>query len=163
MAGQEDPRLDPLFTRLVTTDDPFERSRTEDRIWQLWLSSGNEETDRLMRQGVRAMNAHDYDQAMDAFDTIVRTRPEFAEGWNKRATLHYLMGDFEESIADIERTLALEPRHFGALSGMAMIREAQGRPFEALEALEQVLRIHPGLPHLQLRIDRLTAELGEPI
>ena len=163
MAGQEDPRLEPLFARLVTTDDPFERTRTEERIWQLWLTSGNEETDRHMRRGIRAMNAQDYDEAMEAFDTIVRTRPGFAEGWNKRATLYFLMGDFQSSSEDIERTLALEPRHFGALSGLAMIREAQGRPFEALEALEQVMRIHPGLPHLQMRIDRLTAELGEPI
>ncbi len=163
MSGQEDPRLDPLFTRLVTASDPFERNRIEDQIWQLWLASGDGEVDSWMRRGMRAMAAQDYDDALTAFDTIVRIRPDFAEGWNKRATLLFLMGRYEASIADIERTLALEPRHFGALSGLAMIREAQGRPFEALEALERVMRIHPGLPHLQMRIDRLTAELGEPI
>ena len=73
------------------------------------------------------------------------------------------MGNFEASLRDIDRTLALEPRHFGALSGLALIREAQGRPFEALEALEQLIRLHPQLPNLLERVDRLTRQLGEPI
>ena len=89
--------------------------------------------------------------------------PAFAEGWNKRATLYWLLGEYEASVADIARTLALEPRHFGALSGLSMIREAQSRPVEALEALEKVLELHPHLAHLQERIDHLTRQLGEAI
>lgn len=163
LAHQTDPGLDSLFVELLSCEDALGAQRLEKRIWEIWLLSGDDAVDRRMRDGVRAMNARHVDAALAAFDAIVRERPDFAEGWNKRATLFYLAGDYEASLEDIERTLALEPRHFGALSGLALIREAQGRPFEALEALEQVTRIHPCLPHLKLRIDHLTEQLGEPI
>ena len=109
------------------------------------------------------MDQGDAQAAMGAFNAVIAAAPDFAEGWNKRATLFWLMGNHADSIADIDRTLALEARHFGALSGLSMIRESQHRPFEALEALEKVLAIHPRLPQLQLRIDHLTRQLGEPI
>ncbi len=73
------------------------------------------------------------------------------------------MGALDASLRDIDHTLALEPRHFGALSGLAMIRETQRRPFEALEALERVTQLHPRLPQLQERVDRLSRQLGDPI
>ena len=110
-----------------------------------------------------AMRKGDGAAALSAFDAVVAAAPEFAEGWNKRATLHWLMGNPAASVQDIERTLALEPRHFGALSGLSMIREAQGRPFEALEALEKVAQVYPKLPELERRIEHLTVQLGEPI
>lgn len=163
MSDQRDPRLDALFEELASPPSAAAAATTEQRIWSIWLEAGDPKLDREMEAGSRAMDRGDASAALRAFDAVVAARPDFAEGWNRRATLYYLMRRFPESVADIERTLALEPRHFGALSGLALIREAQNEPFAALEALEQVVRIHPRMPHLDDRIDRLTAMLGEAI
>ncbi len=163
MADQRDPRLAPLFDRLRTTDDVREAERVEQLIWQVWTGAGDEELDALMARGVRAMNAGDPRAALAAFDALVDAAPDFAEGWNKRATVYWLVGDHAASVKDIAATLALEPRHFGALSGLAMIHEAHGRAFEAMEALEQVRGIHPHLPHLAERIQRLIDRFGRAV
>ena len=163
MADQNDGRLDELFGFLRAVDRAADVARVENEIWKIWLQTGDPAVDAQMVEGMRALDAGDGARALAAFSAVVAAAPDFAEGWNKRATLYYLMGEFDESAADIERTLALEPRHFGALSGLALIREAQQRPFDALEALEKVQYIHPHLPHLRERIDRLTRALGEPV
>ncbi len=163
MSDQNDPRLDELFLGLAAAKGVREAAAVEHEIWTIWLEGGDDEIDASMARGVEAMNTGDFAAALRSFDAIAQAAPDFAEGFNKRATVHYLMANFEASVRDIDRTLALEPRHFGALSGLAMIREAQGRPFEALEALETVTRLHPRSPNLQEHVDRLTRQLGEPI
>jgi tetratricopeptide (TPR) repeat protein len=163
LSDQNDPRLDDLFERLAAAQSTGEAAAVEEHIWALWLDTDERGVDESMGRGIVAMNSGNYAAALLAFDSIIATSPDFAEGWNKRATLHFLMGNFEGSIRDIDRTLALEPRHFGALSGLAMIREAKGQAFEALEALERLQHIHPQLPHLMERVARLTAQLGDPI
>ncbi len=163
MADQKDPRLTELFEGLAAATSGLEAAPIEQRIWQLWVDAQDEAVDRVMAVGMHAMASGDVAVALEAFNTAVAQKPDFAEAWNKRATLNYLLRRFAESIADIERTLELEPRHFGALSGLALIRESQNRPFEALEALERASQIHPQLPNLPEWIDRLTAQLGEPI
>jgi tetratricopeptide (TPR) repeat protein len=163
VADQNDPRLDELFRALAVASSANQAAHLEDEIWQLWFETDERDVAEPFERGVAAMQRGDHGAALRAFDAVVAAAPEFAEGWNRRATLHFLMGDFEASVRDIETTLALEPRHFGALSGLAMIREAQGQPFEALEALERVMRIHPRLPHLQDRIDRISELFGESV
>jgi len=163
LADQSDPRLNDLFARLLATQDPSESRSIEQSIWEIWLTTDDEVLDGHMQRGVRAMNEGNAKNALRELDALVAAAPQFAEGWNKRATLYWMIGDFEASVRDIDQTLALEPRHFGALSGLALIREAQGRAFEALEALSRVLEVHPHLPHLQQRIDRLSDGLGEAI
>jgi len=163
MADQNDARLEALFQELAAAPGPAEAQGIEARIWSVWLEAGAPELDRLMTRGITAMERGDGRAAEQAFDELIEARPDFAEAWNKRATLFYLMQRLPESIADIDRTLDLEPRHFGALSGLALIREQQGKPFEALEALEKVQRIHPRMPGLADRIERLTGMLGEAI
>ncbi|TMA34248.1 MAG: tetratricopeptide repeat protein [Deltaproteobacteria bacterium] len=163
MADERDARLRELFARLAAAASEREAGAVEREIWSAWLATDDENVAPWIARGLAAMEARDLAAALQAFDRVVELAPDYAEGWNKRATLHWLRGSFEESVADIDRTLALEPRHFGALSGLAMIREAQGRPFEALEALEQLLHIHPRLPQLRERIEQLTAQLGEAI
>ena len=153
VASQDDPRLDALFHRLLAAASPAAAAPIEQEIWQIWIEWDDADVSRWMRRGVEALNGGDFRVALDVFDRIVEAAPEFSEGWNKRATLYYLAGHLEASVADVKRTLALEPRHFGALSGLALIRELQGRPFDALEALERVTKIHPQLPHLKQRID----------
>lgn len=163
MADQNDPVLVRLFDALAASQSVDEAANYEREIWGRWLQSGNDAVDHDLARGMTALDQGDSRVAMAAFNAVIAAAPGFAEGWNKRATLHWLLGNHAESVADIDRTLALEARHFGALSGLSMIRESQLRPFEALEALEKVVVIHPQLPQLQLRIDRLTRQLGEPI
>ena len=163
LASQTDPRLDALFAELLAAQDPGGAAGIEAKIWAIWLESEDPFVEGQLSLGVDAMNQQDFRKALTAFDALVAKRENFAEGWNRRATLFYLMGDFAASVADIRRTLELEPRHFGALSGLALIREAQRRPFEALEALEKVMSIHPQMPQLGERVDQLTAQLGEAI
>ena len=163
MADQRDPRLASLFDRLPTTDDAQEAVLVEQSIWQAWTAAGDEKLDALMARGLRAMNAGDQRAALAAFDALVQAAPDFAEAWNKRATVHWLLGNHDESVADIAKTLSLEPRHFGALSGLAMIHEAHGRAFEAMEALERVRGIHPHLPYIAERIQRLLEKFGRAV
>jgi tetratricopeptide (TPR) repeat protein len=154
-AAQDDPRLDALFGTLQSTTDVAEAQTVEQMIWRVWLLSGDDKIDALMAHGVRAMTFDDHEEALRAFDEIVRRAPGFAEGWNKRATIHYLLSNYEASVADIESTLALEPRHFGALSGLGLVRLAQGDEAKALEAFEAALEVHPHLPGADSRIKQL--------
>ena len=162
-ANQNDTRLDSLFSQLQITDSGQKARTIEKFIWRIWRESGDESVDQLMVDGVKAMGGGNYEGALIAFSSIVKGAPNFAEGWNKRATLYWLMGDFEKSVEDINRTLALEPRHFGALSGLAMIRESQERPLDALQAFERALEIYPAMPNAAERIRKLNRQLGESI
>lgn len=142
-ADQNDPRLDSLFGLLKTASNPIEGRLVEVQVWEIWLASDDAEVNRLMESGVAAMNGADYGEALKAFDRMVELAPAFAEGWNKRATLFYLMGDLEASMADIDRTLALEPRHFGALAGLGLVEMRREHEEEALAAFERALAVHP--------------------
>ena len=153
--------LDGLFAALRDAQSPGEASRVEHAIWLRWMEWDDPQVNSWMLDGVRAMNEGRHPQALRAFDAIVAAAPDFAEGWNKRATVHWLVGDHEKSLRDIDRTLSLEPRHFGALSGLALIHEANGRVFEALDALERAGEIHPHLPHHADRVAQLTQQLGQ--
>lgn len=149
-ADQEDPRLEALFAELAVTGSADRAAALESRIWTIWLEPppGREVAVALQR-GLRMMALGQGHDAMRAFDAVVALAPDFAEGWNKRATVRYVLGDLAGSVEDIRRTLALEPRHFGALSGLGLIRLAQDKPREALSAFEAALKIHPNLSGLQ--------------
>jgi tetratricopeptide (TPR) repeat protein len=155
------PALDALFQALRDARGATEAQRVEHAIWQRWMESGDARIDAQLLRGVQAMARREHRAALAIFDAIVSTAPGFAEGWNKRATLHWLLGDHPASLRDIDRTLELEPRHFGALSGLAMIHQAHGRIFEALDALEKIARIHPHLPGLAERIRALERGLAQ--
>ena len=157
--GQHDARLDTLFSRLKAVTDPSEALRIEETIWHIWTLSGDERVDGEMGRGIRAMRSGDYAAALQDFDRVVKMAPDFAEGWNKRATVYYLLGDFESSVKDIKRTLALEPRHFGALWGWGLIHRAKGELRAALSVFERAAAIHPLMPGAEAEIRRLRTEL----
>src|SRR5579859_6450483 len=117
-ADQNDVRLDPLFDRLKATESDEEATQIVRRIWGLWGQAPDRMTSRLFDAGEAAMQHGDYDSALNAFNLVIERAPAFAEGFNQRATLYFEIGRYDESVADIERTLALEPRDFGALSGL---------------------------------------------
>ena len=153
-ADQTDPRLDGLFMQLRDAANSSDAGAVEAEIWRIWGEATDRDAQALFTRGVAAMSAGDARTAGAAFDLLVQLQPRFAEAWNKRATLRYLVGDDEGSIADIRQTLALEPRHFGALSGLALIMERQDRPGDAARSLKAALAIDP---FLQGGRDRLQA------
>ena len=129
------------------------------RIWLLWLHSNDKAVNRLMAQGMIAMQRGALEQALERFDAIVDHRPDFAEGWNKRATVLYMMGRHRESVADVQHVLNLEPRHYGALSGLGVVLVALGREEEALTWLRRALELNPYLDGVRLLADRIGARL----
>lgn len=163
LADQDDPRLDGLFERLQTTSNPAEAHAVEQRIWRVWLEADDAGVNRLMQQGLLAMRGQRYGTALQAFDRMVEQAPEFAEGWNKRATVHFLMGNWQASVRDIQQTLALEPRHFGALFGLGLIYDALEQPEAALRSFEATLALNPHSESTRQKIDELRQQLrGSP-
>lgn len=158
-ADQLDGRLDQLFQRLQTTGNSGDATAIQQQIWQIWIEFDDLSISQLMRRGITAMARGDHGGALDAFDDMIDQAPEFAEAWNKRATVLYLMGRLDESVLDIQQTLALEPRHFGALSGLALIYDALEEPAAALRSLEAALAINPHLSGSRERIDELREKL----
>jgi len=135
--------LDALFARLAATKDADEAAGIVAAIDRLHLQSGSDTADLLMARAMATMEGGNYPVSLALLDAIVGLQPEWAEGWNKRATARYLAGDAKGSMADIAQTLAREPRHLGALAGMGMILEDAGRREEALRAYERALSIAP--------------------
>jgi len=154
-ADQNDVRLDPLFNRLKATDSDEEASQIVRRIWGLWGQAPDRTTSRLFDAGETALQHGDLNSALNAFNLVVERAPAFAEGFNQRATLYFQMGRYDDSVADIQRTLALEPRHFGALSGLAQIYESIGNKDAAVRVLRKALEINPHSRRLQRKIREL--------
>ncbi|MEC7514931.1 MAG: tetratricopeptide repeat protein [Pseudomonadota bacterium] len=157
---QNDPRLDPLFSALRQAEDVTKARRVEAGIWRIWSQYGDDPIiDRMMRHGARLMAAEQMKRAAEVFDQVVTRAPAFAEGWNRRATLRFLTGDFDGSVADIRQVLNLEPRHFGALSGLGLIYMALERPQGALKAFERALQINPHMTSARRHAANLRAQL----
>ena len=164
VARQDDARLDGLFTRLQATANAGEADLIQRAIWRLWTLSGSETVDLLMNRGAGAMARGDYEAALDVLDRVVDLDADFAEGWNRRATLFYLMGEYKASVADVERTLRLEPRHFGALSGLGLIYSALEDDERALKAYRKALEVNPHLRGARAAVILLKRKLeGEGI
>ncbi len=144
-ADQSDRRLPALFDRLRATADEGEAALITHEIWAIWRQADNEAATLLMEEALGAMRVERYEQALAALNQVVALVPEYAEGWNARATLYYLMGEHEASAIDVRRTLALEPRHFGAWSGLGLIHMSLGNDQAALAAFERALEINPHL------------------
>jgi tetratricopeptide (TPR) repeat protein len=155
-----DPKLDSLFERLLRAGNPAEATTIEQRIWQGWIEGGDSAAVSLMMLGINAMQQNNLPAALTIFDAIVTQHPDYAEGWNKRATVLFMMGALERSASDVAKVLALEPRHFGALSGLGLIRTQQERWGEALEAFEKALKVHPHLENVKKNIEFLKTKPG---
>lgn len=153
LPDQTDPRLINLFARLKAASGPIEAAPAEQQIWAIWLQSPDKTVTTLMEEGIDGMNGGDYKAALQAFDKIVEIAPKFAEGWNKRATVHYLMENFRESLADIVKTLELEPRHFGALSGRGLVYAKLDKLERAFSAFEAAVAVHPHMTGARINLE----------
>jgi len=137
--------VDKLIERLRDDDDNV-RELAAAAMWNIWSRSGDDDIDALYKQGTRQMQAGNLPDALTTFNEVVRRKPGFAEGWNKRATVLYMMGEHRKSLHDCDEALKRNPKHFGALSGMAQIHVLLGQPEKALEAYEKAIEINPNLP-----------------
>lgn len=164
MADQTDARLPTLLDTLAA-DGTSARARKnlEAEIWKIWQQHESPTISVLMSDALSAMRAGKMEQALKQLDAVVDLAPDFAEGWNQRATLLYLMQDYEASAADIAKTLELEPRHFGALSGLGLIYDRLQKPKAALRAYRKALEIHPGLEQAGKRVEKLLSEVEQDI
>jgi tetratricopeptide (TPR) repeat protein len=157
-------RLDTLFGELKRERNEKAAERIASRIGEEWNHSGSASIDLMMTWSQTAMDSKKFDVALDFLDQVVTMEPAYAEGWNRRATVHFMMQNYAKSMADINHTLQLEPRHFGALSGMGQIMKNTGRNELALQAWQRVLDIYPMMRSAQNEVATLSEELaGEGI
>jgi len=146
--------LDEMFEKLQTAD-PLEAGRLERQIWREWSKSGSAAMDLLLQRGRDAMEAGEIDAAIEHFTALIDHAPDFAEGWNARATAYFQAGLFGPSVSDIQHVLILNPRHFGALTGFARILEDTDQPERALQLYRAALAIHPNLAGVSEAVERL--------
>ena len=164
VAPTKQGRLDQLFTELKRERNEKAAERIAGRIWNEWNQSGSASIDLMMLWSQKAMDNQKFDVALDLLDQVVTLQPTYAEGWNRRATVHFMMKNYGKSMSDIDHTLQLEPRHFGALSGLAQIMALTGHKQSALEAWQKVLAIYPMMRSAQDQVATLSEELaGEGI
>ena len=149
----------PALARALRDADSLVRALAESALWQVWSRSGDAEVDRLLALGVEQMQTRDGETAVETFTQVIARRPEFAEGWNKRATVYYLLGEYAKSLADCDEVLKRNPYHFGALSGAGMIYLQLDQPTRALEYFERALAVNPNLSAVQEAADQLKALL----
>ncbi len=151
----------PLLYSALYDADALVRKLAEDAIWQVWSRSGNALHDRILQRGIEQMQTGHYASAVRSFSALIRLAPDFAEAWNKRATVYFIVGEDERSIADVEQVLEREPYHFGALSGYGqlMLRKREYR--RALGYFERALTINPNMRDVSKSIDSIRRALGE--
>lgn len=152
-------QLDRLFSQLAQSKTPEDAKVIEELIWDVWNRSGSISVDLLMDRALEALAAGDYDNSLTFLDEIVDLAPGYSEGWNKRATVHFLRDDYASALGDLEATLALEPRHFGAIAGLALVLEDLGDKEGALDAYRRVLAVYPYLEGAGEAESRLTVEI----
>lgn len=163
-AVAEPDRLDTLFSDLKRERNEKAAERIAGGIYEEWSRSGSASVDLMMLWSQEAMKERKFAVALDFLDQIVVLQPGFPEGWNRRATVHFMMDNHAKSMVDINRVLRLEPRHFGALVGMASILKSSGNKQRALDAYERVLDIYPMMRSAQGEVATLADELaGEGI
>jgi tetratricopeptide (TPR) repeat protein len=156
--GMEDA---PLLHERLRDESSFVRGFAEQGLWLLWSRSGNAEIDRLMALGSQAMQAGRHSEAIGVFSRIIETKPEFAEGWNRRATVYYLAGQYDKSIADCHEVLKRNPRHFGALSGMGQIHVQLEDYENALRWYRRALEVNPNMLGVEMNIRLLEEKLKD--
>ena len=153
-AFAQNTKIDNLFLKLQDIENKNYQD-IEKEIWSEWRKSGSPKSDLLLKRGMDAMSKGDYNASIEHLTAAIDYTPEFAEAWNMRATVFFLMDNYNQSVSDIQQTLKLNPRHFGALSGLGMIFERSGQPKQALEVYKKLLEVHPRSINAIMSVDRL--------
>lgn len=167
LASEQAPRterLDNLFSDLKRTANAAAARRIAGRISAIFAESDSATVDLLMERAAKGIEDKKYDLALDMLDQVIMLDPAYAEGWNRRATVNFLMKNYAKAMADIERVLELEPRHFGAMVGLAAILRAENKDEGALGVYERALEVYPMMREAQEAVGKLADKLaGEPI
>ncbi|HYI87094.1 MAG TPA: tetratricopeptide repeat protein [Burkholderiales bacterium] len=151
----------PLLHERLRDESAFVRNFAEQGLWLLWTRSGDAEIDGLMARATEEMQASRYPQAIALLDQVVQKKPEFAEGWNRRATVHYLAGDLRKSIADCDEVLKRNPLHFGALSGLGQIHLQLEEEEKALQWFRRALEANPNMLGVEMTIRSLEEKVKD--
>lgn len=151
----------PLLIEALTDPDEVVRVLAENSVWQVWTRSGDKEVDGLMQAGIEQMNRGDGPAAVETFTKIIQRKPDFAEGWNKRATVYFLLGENEKSLHDCDEVMKRNPAHFGALAGYGQIYLRMDQPERALTYFRRALRINPNMRGIQQVIPEIEQLLTE--
>lgn len=159
-AERQNKALDDLFASLKRQRNQAEAERTASQIGAAFARSGSASIDLMMGWATKALSEKKFDLALDFLDQVIALKPTYAEAYNRRATVHFTMQNYQKAMSDIQRTIALEPRHFGALSGLAQIMDNTGREALALRAYERVLDVYPALRSAQDEVGRLADKLA---
>jgi tetratricopeptide (TPR) repeat protein len=159
ISGDKTRGLDFLFGALKVAPDEASAKHVEARIWAIWLQTPSDTVALLMVRAKAAIDAQNPDVALKLLDAVVKLRPDYVEGWNRRATLYYLRNDYARSLQDIEQVLAREPRHFGALAGLGMIMQDLGDEKRALDAFRRALAVNPHLEKVPEMVKTLTEKV----
>ena len=145
----------PKLAAALRDDDSLVRKLAERAMWEVWSRSGDAAVDRLLASGIEQMGAREGELAVQTFTEVIRRRPDFAEGWNKRATVYYLMGEYQKSLADCDEVMKRNPYHFGALSGYGMIYLQLDQPAKALDYFQRALKVNPNLESVNETVEML--------
>jgi tetratricopeptide (TPR) repeat protein len=156
------PMLDTLFAKLQTATDPLAIQSLEAAIWEQWIMVPEGPQRELMMRGIVEMQQRQLAGSVETFSKLIEIAPDLSEAWNKRATAYWLLGNFSASLADICETLKREPRHFGAYSGLGMIRAEKGEYPRAVAAFELARKYNPHIIGIDDEIERLKAMGGDP-
>ena len=159
--GGSNNMLDTLFAKLQTATDPMAIQSLEEAIWEQWTMVPEAEQRALMMRGIVEMQQRELKSSVETFTKLIEVAPDLSEAWNKRATAHWLLGDFPASLSDICETVKREPRHFGAYSGLGMIRAEMGEYRRAVAAFELARKYNPHIVGIDDEIDRLKAMGGD--
>jgi tetratricopeptide (TPR) repeat protein len=145
----------PVLVEALRDDDAVVRGLAEGAMWEIWSRSGDPAIDSLFALGMAQMQERDAAGAIETFTRIIDARPAFAEGWNKRATVYYLAGEYRKSLADCDEVMKRNPYHFGALSGYGMIYLRLAEPERALDYFQRALAVNPNLRGVQDAVEEL--------
>jgi tetratricopeptide (TPR) repeat protein len=149
----------PALAQALNDADETVRAFAENALWQVWSRSGEAAIDQLFAIGMEQMSLGQHAAAVETFTRIIERRPDFAEGWNKRATVYYLLGEYQKSLADCDEVIKRNPYHFGALSGYGMIYVQLDQPARALDFFQRALGVNPNLRQVEEAVEALKALL----
>ena len=156
-----DQRAAQPLAKAMHDADRMVRETSAQALWQVWHRSGDDAVDRHLQAGIDAMNRRALDEAVNIFSEVIAMAPDFAEGYNKRATAYYMQERYEESLEDCEKTLQLNPIHFGALSGSGLVYLGLRNPVKALELFKRAIVVNPNMPSVKQNIEDLTRYLRD--
>lgn len=157
--GKKELVLSNLYQQLANAQDKQNAEFISAAIQRLWLKSGSETVDILMSRAVHMIQEKELDLALEILDAVVEIAPKYTEGWNQRATVHFLKRDYEDSLGDLRRVLAIEPRHYRAVNGLGLILQELGEKSAALKAYRRALQLNPFLSETKRSIKELRRDV----